>query len=318
MAKEKDLSLVFMGTPGFAVPALRMLHEKGFNLLGVVTQPDRPRGRGRKISASPVKEEALRLGLRVFQPEKVREDAFLAEMKALKPQLVVVVAFGQILPKELLAIPPLGCINVHASLLPAYRGAAPIQWAIINGERETGISIMLMDEGLDTGAVLAQEKVAIPDDMTSGQLQEMLAHKGAELLTKTIRLWEKGEIEPLPQDKNRASYAPLLKREHERIDWENTAFKIHNQIRGLEPWPGAYTIFKGKQLKIRGACLWEPCQGIERAGTVLELVKGTGFVVQTGEGCLLVTRVQPFGKNTMASESFINGYNLQKGYIFND
>ncbi|MFZ5753759.1 MAG: methionyl-tRNA formyltransferase [Bacillota bacterium] len=310
------MRIVFMGTPEFAVPSLKALYEAGHEIIAVITQPDRPRGRGQKLSLPPVKEAALALGLNIYQPHKIREQGFVEILEDLSPDLIVVVAFGQILPPNILSMPPYGCINVHASLLPAYRGPAPIHWAIMNGEKVTGITTMLMDTGLDTGDMLLKEEVPISPDMTTGELHDLLAQVGAGLLVKTIELWQDKKISPISQNGLAFSYAPLLKREHELIQWEKTAETIFNQIRGLEPWPGAYTMHKGSILKIRGAQIYHQTEQKAQPGTVLKIVKDRGFVVQTGEGSILVTKVQPFGKQTMAATSFCNGYHLEVGYVF--
>lgn len=310
----KKLSLIFMGTPDFAAPSLQALAEAGHDILTVITQPDRPKGRGQKVTFSPVKEKALELGLPVYQPKKIREAECIAEIKRLQPDMICVVAFGQILSAELLAIPKFGCINVHGSLLPAYRGAAPMQRAIINGEAKTGITTMLMNEGLDTGDMLLQETVEIDPEMNFGQLHDILAELGAKLLLETVRLWPEQKLQAIPQDKEGASYASMLQKEDERIDWSLEAARIHNQVRGLSPYPGAYTVLRGQNLKIRGAGINEKdSRGGEQAGKVLELKKGQGFVVQCGQGSLLVTEVQPVGKKTMSADSFINGYRLAVG-----
>lgn len=314
--KKKDLRIIFMGTPQFAVPSLEALHREGYQLCGVVTQPDRPRGRGQKISFSPVKETALALDLLVLQPEKVREAGFAESLQEMRPDLIVVAAFGQILPEQILSMPPLGCVNVHASLLPAYRGAAPIHWAILRGETETGITTMLMDRGLDTGAMLLQEKTTISPEMNYGTLHDRLAALGAKVLLETVPLWKEGKIMPLPQDDSQASYAPLLKREHEWLDWSRRARDVHNQIRGLDPWPGASTSYREAPLKIREAGIYRDTGAHCAPGTVLQNIKGQGFVVQTGEGSVLVTAVQPVGKKTMTGDSFVNGYHLEVGYVF--
>lgn len=310
------MRIVFMGTPEFAVPSLKALYEAGHEIIAVITQPDRPRGRGQKLSYSPVKEAALALGLNIYQPQKIREQGFVEILKDLSPDLIVVVAFGQILTPNILSMPPYGCINVHASLLPAYRGPAPIHWAIMNGEKVTGITTMLMDTGLDTGDMLLKEEVSIPSDMTTGELHDLLAQVGAGLLVKTIELWRDKKISPVSQRGLAFSYAPLLTKEHELIHWEKSAETIVNQIRGLEPWPGAYTMYKGSILKIRGAQIYHQTEQKAQPGTVLKIVKDQGLVVQTGEGSILVTKVQPFGKQTMAAASFCNGYHLEVGYVF--
>ncbi|MFY9174197.1 MAG: methionyl-tRNA formyltransferase [Peptococcia bacterium] len=311
----KKLSILFMGTPDFAVPSLQALVNEGHTIQTVITQPDRPKGRGQKLAYSPVKEKALELGLPIFQPRRIREPECVAKIKELQPDLICVVAFGQILPADLLAIPKFGCINVHGSLLPAYRGAAPIQRAIMNGEDKTGITTMLMDEGLDTGDMLLQETVEITPEMNSGELHDILAALGARLVVETVRLWPEQKIQAIPQDDELSSYASMLQKEDEKIDWNWEATRIHNQVRGLAPIPGAYTIFRNQKLKIRGSRVIEVDNRGEQAGKVLELRKGQGFVVQCGQGSLLVTEVQPVGKKTMPADSFINGYRLVTGEI---
>jgi methionyl-tRNA formyltransferase len=318
------MRIVFMGTPEFAVPVLEKLKQSGLEIVAVVTQPDRPRGRGRKVSFSPVKAKALELGLEVLQPLRVKEEAFIQQIQELQPDLIIVAAFGQILPEKILKIPPLGCLNVHASLLPHYRGAAPIQRALMNGEKKTGVTIMLMEKGLDTGDMLAQAEVTITAELNFGQLHDRLALAGAELLMNTLPAWREGKITPVAQVDKEASYAAPLTRKDELICWANSAQLIYNQIRSLAPWPGAYTIFQGKPLKI-----WESefvCVQAEKVaekeqavpGTVLSLVKGRGFVVQTGEGGLLIKQVQPVGKKIIPAQSFINGYRLEVGNVFNN
>ncbi len=310
------MRIAFFGTPDFAVPALYALHQSGYELAAVITQPDRPKGRGQKVSSPPVKEAALNLGLSVYQPVRIKEDSFIEMLTTISPDLIVVVAFGQILPKRILELPLLGCINVHASLLPAYRGAAPIHWAILNGEKETGITTMLMDSGLDTGDMLLRERVVILPEMTTGELHDLLAETGAKLLQKTIELWRQGQIRPESQERRVASYAPLLNREHELIHWGNTAEQINNQIRGLQPWPGAFTYYQGYPLKITKAGLYSPEGGRTAPGTVLEILKGQGFVVQTGQGSIIINCVQPNGKKIMPADSYVNGYHLEVGYVF--
>lgn len=312
------MRIVFMGTPVFAVPVLEKLKQSGYDLVAVVTQPDRPSGRGHRVVFSPVKEKALALGLKVLQPSHVKDEEFIETLQGLQPELLVVAAFGQILPEKVLKIPPYGCLNIHASLLPYYRGAAPIQRAIMAGEKKTGVTIMLMDEGLDTGDILAQEEVAIPIDLTYGQLHEQLALDGAELLIKTIPLWIKGQIPVQSQSGMDSNYAHPIKKEDEKIIWTKPAEEIYHQIRGLAPYPSAYTIFKDKHLKIIETEIYSLVSQQESAGIVLSIVKGQGFVVQTGQGSLLITQVQPIGKKIMSAQSFINGYHLRVGDYFNN
>lgn len=310
------LRIVFMGTPEFAVPSLQALFAEGYDLAAVITQPDRPKGRGQKLAYSPVKEKALELGLEVLQPAKVKAPEFLANLKELRPDLIIVVAFGQILPKELLELPPLGCINVHGSLLPSYRGAAPLQRAILNGETRTGITTMLMDVGLDTGDMLLVEELNITPEMTFGQLHDLMAEAGARVLVETVRLHSQNKLVKKPQNSQLATYAAMLKREDELIQWSDPAEKIHNQVRGLDPWPGAYTHFAQQPLKIRGSKVFSKDGAAAEPGTVTQMVKGQGFVVQCGQGSLLVTAVQPLGKKVMAADSFANGYRLAVGNVF--
>jgi methionyl-tRNA formyltransferase len=319
------MRIVFMGSADFAVTSLEALAAAGHELLTVVTQPDRPRGRGQKLAVTPVKELALKLGLSIYQPNSARAPEFAAWLRQQAPEVVVVVAYGQILPPEVLRIPPQGCINVHASLLPAYRGAAPIHWAIMSGEKLTGVSTMFMDAGMDTGDVVLQQPVPIPDEATTGDLYPRLAKEGAELLLKTLTLLSLGKVIRVPQDNSRATYAPVLKREHEKIDWSKPAEVLRNQIRGLNPWPGAYTEFDGKVLKVWRSRRWQlggdpdsnkEISNTRRPGEVIRVVKDEGLLVQTGAGCLLLTEVQPTGKKRMPADAFSRGYQIGTGTVF--
>lgn len=314
------MRLVFMGTPEFAVPCLQSLQEEGYEIVGVFTQPDRPAGRGNKLKESPIKMKAESLKLQVYQPEKIKAPESIGILKNLQPECIVVVAYGQILSKEILEIPRLGCLNVHASLLPRYRGAAPIHWAVTNGETKTGITTMLMDEGLDTGDMLLKAEYEIAEDTTTGEVHDALTHLGADLLISTIRGLEEGKIKPVPQSKE-FSYAPLLKREHEQIEWSWEANKIHNRIRGLNPWPGAFTFFRDEQVKI-----WQsrtiqtevnesyPSQG-EVAGQIISLTE-RGLAVLTGKGLVEILEIQPAGKKRMSSRDFFNGRRGELGEVF--
>ena len=230
--------IVFMGTPDFAVPSLLSLFEDGYPLLAVVCQPDKPTGRHQVLTASPVKQAALERGIPVLQPTKIRTGEFAAQLRALAPDMIVTAAYGRILPADILQIPPLGCLNVHGSLLPEYRGAAPVQWSIIDGRTESGITIMLMDEGMDTGDILIQSRIPIPPDMDAGQLMDALAMLGADLLPKAIQGLLDHTLEPVPQDESQATYAAMVNRETGHIDWTRPAADIHNQVRGTYPWPG--------------------------------------------------------------------------------
>jgi methionyl-tRNA formyltransferase len=301
---------VFMGTPRFAVPTLQALcrhHE----VIGVVTQPDRPAGRGRAVVASPVKEEALGHSLPVFQPTSLRSPAALRQLAEWQPQIVVVAAFGQILPRQVLDLPPHGCLNVHASLLPLYRGAAPIPAAILAGETVTGITIMRMDEGLDTGPILAQAKLRIAPDDTSGSLTPKLADLGAALLDETLPAWMAGEIVLQPQDPGRATFCRPLKKEDGKLDWTRPAAELDRRVRACHPWPGAYTFWQGRPLKITRTRPWSDAPVQEsgawpkQPGKVLTLPHGIGVV--TGEGLLEIHQVQPAGKKPMAAEAFARG-----------
>jgi len=305
--------VVFMGTPDFAVPCLQALVDAGYEVCGVVSQPDRPKGRGRKLTPSPVKEAALKLNLPVVTVERVKEPAFLAQMKEWNPDVAVVVAFGQILPESVLKTPVFGCINVHASLLPAYRGAAPIHRAIINGESETGVTTMQMDKGMDTGGMLLSQRVAIGPDMNVGELHDVLSRCGAALIAKTLDGLFAGELTPVPQDESRATYAPMLDRSLERIDWRKTARELHNLVRGLNPWPGAYCICDSIPMKV-----WrtrtKPTGGLLKPGRI-HACGNEGVLVETGEGLLELLEIQPESKRRMSARECACGYCLLPGTV---
>jgi methionyl-tRNA formyltransferase len=305
------MRVIFMGTPAFGVPILRAIHMSNQGLIGVVTQPDRPRGRGRKLGISPVKELAMGFGLSVLQPQTTKDEAFIVEVKRMSPDLIVVAAYGRMLTRDLLNIPPLGCINVHASLLPKYRGAAPIQWTIVNGERITGITIMKMDEGMDTGDILLTQEVEIGNEDTAQNLHDRLAQVGASLIIKAMEQLEKGTICPIPQDHDKASYAPPLKKEDGLIDWSQSARDISNRIRGFNPWPGAFTYLKGVRLKIfRGEIIDEGVRGAP--GGVVQSGLG-GVKVITGKGSLLIKEVQLEGRKRMPIDEFLIGNEIPPG-----
>jgi methionyl-tRNA formyltransferase len=305
------LRVVFMGTPEFAVPTLAILHDTKYEIVGVVTQPDRPKGRGQKLTASPVKEYAVTHNLPVFQPEKVKTPEFVAHLRGLAPDVIVVVAYGQILSEEILKLPPHGCINVHASLLPKYRGAAPIHWAIINGETTTGVTTMHMDRGLDTGDMILKAEVPITPKDTTGTMHESLAVLGAEVLLDTLRRIEAGTAPREPQDNDKATYASLLKREHEAIHWEAAARDIFNQIRGLNPWPGAYTKHRERTIKIWEAELLEGISS-DRPGTIMQIDK-EGIDIATGEGRLRLIAIQPQNNKRMLAADYARGHHVQAG-----
>lgn len=297
--------VVFMGTPDFAVPCLAMLVNEGYDVLAVVSQPDRPKGRGQKLTPSPVKEAALSFGLPVLTPERIKEAAFIDTMKELKPDIIVVVAFGQFLPRVLLELPVYGCVNVHASLLPQYRGAAPIHWAIINGESKTGITTMFMDIGMDTGDMILKAEVPIGPADTTGQLHDVLKELGASVLSETLRRITLGTAPRIPQDHSAATYAPLLTRETEKIDWHKPAVEIHNLVRGLNPWPGAYCRHHEKGLKIWSTCVC-PDNIVAEPGRIL--YHGGAVLVGTGSGTIELLEVQPESKRRMSGIEYIRGY----------
>ena len=302
-----------MGTPDFAVGSLQALCESGkHEILAVVTQPDRPKGRGNKLLQTPVKEYALAQGLTVYQPQKVKTLEFVELLHGLQPELIVVAAFGQFLSKEILELPKYGCINVHASLLPKYRGAAPIQYAIIKGEKESGVTIMQMDIGMDTGAMLDKVVVPIAENTTMGELHDALREQGATLLLEVIDKIATGTAVAEPQDDAQATYATLLDRSMEHIDWSKTAQEVHNLIRGFNPAPSTFTkLPNGKSLKIWGSKMTDKSSAAA-AGTVIETGKHS-FFVACGEGVLEITEVQPESKKRMPAQVFLNGRGVQEG-----
>ena len=306
------MRVIFMGTPDFSVGALKALAENGYEIAGVVTQPDKPRGRGKASAMTPVKEAALELGLTVYQPARVREQSFMDTVRALNPDVIVVSAFGQIIPKALLELPRYGCVNIHASLLPKYRGAAPIQWAVMDGEPVSGVTIMQMDEGLDTGDMLAKTEVPLEPDETGGSLFDKLSRAGAELLIRTLPALEQGTLTPEKQPlESPTAYARMIRKEDGRIDWNLEAEAIERRIRGLNPWPSAYTELKGKILKIWRAEVL-PKESGQTPGTVTEAGKG-GFCVQTGKGVLRLLEVQLEGKKRMDAQAFLRGFHAAPG-----
>jgi len=306
--------IVFFGTPPFALPTLKILIEGPDPVAAVVTQPDRRKGRGQKVTPTPVKELALRHGLTVLQPEKVKEETFLGHIATLEPDLFVVVAYGEILPKALLAIPKHGSVNVHASLLPKYRGAAPMPWAILKGEEATGVTTMMMDEGMDTGDILLQTKVSIAQRETGASLYERLSLLGAPLLKETLEGMKAGTIRPTPQDPTLASYAPSIKKEDGRIDWTREAQEIDRQVRALNPWPGAFTRWEGRFLKIyKGEVREEAPKG--KPGAVSWV--GSDFIgVETGKHSFLIQEVQLEGGKRMGARDFLSGHPISVGATF--
>lgn len=301
------MRIVFMGTPEFAVPSLQRLIADGHEIAAVYTQPDKPRNRGMKLTPSPVKEVALAHQIPVVQPQRLREPGVLEELAAFRPELIVVVAYGKILPRDIFALPPLGCINVHSSLLPKYRGAAPINWAVINGEQETGVTIMDIAEALDAGDMLARTVTPIDPDESVETLHNRLAGLGAELLSGTVRQIAAGEVRRTPQDEGQATYAPMLSRELSPIDWSRSAREIHNQIRGLVPWPATTAQLAGSTFKVYAAEVTEETAR-QPAGTVLGADR-RGICVVCGDGAVLrILELQAPGKKRMKAPDYLRGH----------
>ncbi|MGO8818997.1 MAG: methionyl-tRNA formyltransferase [Terriglobia bacterium] len=307
------MRLLFCGTPDFAVPTLERLASENFAIDLVVTNPDEPSGRGYEVKAPPVKQAALRAGLEVYQPAKLKEAATVDFLSQYRPDAIVVVAYGHILPKWLIDLPRLGCINLHASLLPKYRGAAPIQWSLIRGEAVTGVTTMRIDVGLDTGDILLKREVEIKDDDTSETLSQRLSHVGAELMIETLRGLERGDLEAQPQDHAQATLAPILKKEDGLIDWNLSALAIWNRIRGLRPWPGAYTRFRGKQLHIWAASRPGTSEPVHLDPGALVAERG-GLRVACGQGTVLnLAEIQLAGRKRLAARDFLNGVKIVPG-----
>jgi len=308
------MKIIFMGTPDFAVESLERLISEGHEVTLVVTQPDREKGRGKEVSMSPVKECALRHNIPVFQPLKIKDDENVAKLKEYEADIYVVAAFGQILSEEILNIPKWGCINIHASLLPKYRGAAPIQWSILDGEAETGVTIQQMSKGLDTGDILSVEKYTIKPTDTGESLFDTLMYLGADLLIKTLPMIENGQITPIPQDDSKSSYASKITKDMGRIDWTNTSEHIERYVRGLNSWPSAYTLYNGRTLKI-----WKSDISLENAkngasGTVIGVNKDS-ITVKTGNGALNIYELQLEGKKRMSVHDFLLGYKINVGDV---
>ncbi len=316
MKSTERFNVVFMGTPDFAVPALESLIRGPDRIMAVVSQPDRPRGRGRKLMPTPVKARALREGIPVFQPARVREPEFLEKLNALEPDLIIVAAFGQILPQALLDIPRIMPINIHGSLLPKYRGAAPIQWALINGEKETGITVMKMDAGMDTGPMLLKGSLSIPDDETFGGLVRRMARLGARLLSEALEKLEKGQLREERQPENGVTYAPPIKKEQYHIDWTQPARRIHGTIRAFDPRPGAYTLYNGQRLRLYSPAIIEEEKVSEHEpGTVLD-VSSRSINVACGQGILGIRQIQWPGRKRLDVEAFLRGRKIPGGSLF--
>lgn len=320
------MKIIFMGTPEFAIPSLEALIEKGYEIKAVVTQPDKPKGRGKKMSPPPVKEVALKYGIDVLQPEKVKTQEFVNKLKSYEPDLIVTAAYGKILSEETLKVAPYGCINVHASLLPKYRGAAPIWWVIINGEKETGITTMFTDVGMDTGDILVKRTIPLDSEITAGELYEKLSHLGAGVLIETLEKLKDGTLVRTPQNHEEASYAPMIDKSIAHIDWNKSTEEIHNLIRGTNPWPVAYTYYNDLRMKV-----WKSrIPGVSElrdyniellekpdeypAGTILSADK-EGLFVKTSDGVLQILEVQFDSSKRMSVKDYLLGHSLERGII---
>ncbi|AEH23101.1 Methionyl-tRNA formyltransferase [Thermodesulfobacterium geofontis OPF15] len=309
----KKYRIIFFGSPEFAIPSLEALYEKE-EVIAVVTQPDKPKGRGLKPSPSPVKAWASSKGLKVLEPIRLKDPQFIQILKDLSPDLIVVCAYGKIIPKEILEIPKFGCWNIHASLLPKYRGASPINWAILEGEKETGITIMLMDEGLDTGPILLQKKIPISENDDANSLSQKLAQLGKETILSAIELHKKGELKIIPQPEEGISYAPILKKEDGFFTFEEPAEKIEKKIKAFLPWPSAFTYYKNKLLKVFSAKA-VPLKHEEKPGTILDINKD-GILVATSKDAILLKEVQLEGKKKISAYEFACGQRLKKGVLW--
>jgi methionyl-tRNA formyltransferase len=308
---KPNMRIVFMGTPEFAVPSLEAILRSDDQVVGVVTQPDRPKGRGQQLVPPPVKLVAERAGIPILQPLKIRTPEFLQTLSAWQPDLIAVAAYGRILHTPILRLPPMGCVNVHGSLLPKYRGAAPVQWAVINGETETGITTMLMDEGMDTGAMLLQEKLEILAEDTAGTLAPRLAELGGCLLLDTLARLKAGTLTPKKQDDRQATLAPILKKEDGLIDWTMSATSLANRVRGLSPWPGAFTFFGEERWNI-----WKAVSNVaaatDKPGTIVAVNKQT-IMVSTGDGLLGIREIQTANSKRMSADQFLAGHRIPVG-----
>ena len=309
----KDSNMVFMGTPDLAATVLQALLDAGYAVSAAVTQPDKPKGRGKAMACSPVKELAVEKGIPVLQPERAKDEVFIEALRAYNPDIIVVAAYGKLLPKAILDMPKFGCINVHTSLLPDYKGAAPIQWAILNGETETGVTIMYMDEGCDTGDIISAEKLMIAADETGGGLHDKLAVLGGELLVRTLPSVLEGSCTRTPQEKGVGRYVSIIDKSLGNLDFSRPAVELERYIRGLDPWPCAFTKLDGKILKLWKAYIIEE-KTSEAPGTVLAGDK-KALRVATGEGILAITELQPEGKRRMRTEEYLNGYTIEAGKV---
>ena len=307
------MRIVFMGTPDFAVPSLRKLHEVGHEVALVVTQPDRPAGRGRALRSPPVKNAATELGLPIEQHETVNTDEFVTRLRELASDVIVVAAFGQILREDILECPPQGCINVHASILPGFRGVAPINWVIMKGEAETGVTTMFMAKKVDAGEIILTKKIPIEDSETAGELYDRLAELGADLLIETLELVEKGKAPRIAQDPEGVTYARKLKKSDAEIDWTRESGRVYDRIRGTIPWPGAFTWYRGKPLLVLEVARGETSGRRGEPGEILSLDAERGIEVAAGDGSVWLVRLRPSGKSAMDAASFVRGYRLELG-----
>lgn len=313
---QKSLNMVFMGTPDLAATVLGSLLESGYPVKAVVTQPDKPKGRGKALACSPVKELAVEKGIPVLQPERAKDEAFIEELRTYAPDIIVVAAYGKILPKSILDMPKYGCINVHTSLLPDYKGAAPIQWAILNGETQTGVTIMYMDEGCDTGDIISAGHIEIAADETGGGLHDKLAVLGGELLVRTLPSILDGSCTRTPQEKGVGRYVSIIDKSLGNLDFTRPAIELERYIRGLDPWPCAFTKLEGKILKLwKAYVIPDATEAVP--GTVLPGDK-KALRVATGEGILAVTELQPEGKRRMKTEEYLNGYTVAAGTVLGE
>ena len=307
------MKIVFMGTPDIAVPCLQKIIDEKYEILGVVTQPDKPKERGKKLGMSPVKELAIENNIPVYQPVKARDKEFIDKIKSLNPDVIVVVAFGQILPKEILEIPKLGCINVHVSLLPKYRGAAPINWVIINGEEKTGVTTMYMDEGLDTGDMILKTEVNLDENITAGELHDKMMNIGAETLKETLRLIEEGNAPREVQNHEEFSYAPIMNKSLGNIDFSKSAREIHNLVRGVNPWPSAYTTYNDVIMKVWKTKVLDE-KSTKDVGTIIDVSKD-GIKVSTIDNVLLIEEIQMPNKKRMLVGEYIKGNTIETGLV---
>lgn len=307
------MKILFMGTPDIASGCLEKLIEKKYDVIGVVTQPDKQVGRGKKIVFSPVKQVAIENNLPVYQPIRAKEESFVNEIKNLNPDVIVVVAYGQLLSKEFLDIPKYGCINVHVSLLPKYRGAAPINWVIINGEEKTGVSTMFMDEGLDSGDVILQSEFKLDDEITAGELHDKMTVEGSELLCETLDLIKEGKAPRTPQNHNEFTYAPIMDKNLGHVDFSKTAREIHNLVRGVNPWPSAYTTYMDKKMKVWKTKVLDE-KSTKKPGTIIKVDK-EGIRVSTKDKVILITEIQMPNKKRMEVKEFIKGNSLEEGTV---